>query len=157
MLGKIKDFFTGEKSLSASLQVDQEGRVTDADLMTACAVLLVEMARADKKIAAAEGETVVALMTAQFGIDKADVPELIATAMAARKEQGKIDEFVRCVNERFSPAQKQKLLAMIWKVVQSDGSVDKFEQRLAVQIRYRLQLSEEEEQEARRMAEVGEV
>ena len=157
MFGRIKDFFAGEQSLPASLQVDGEGRPAEADLMVACAVLLVEMARADKNIAKQEGEAVVSLMCANFGLDQAEIPKLIETAVAARKASGKIDEFVKCVNERFDAAQRQKLLAMIWKVVQSDGSVDKLEQRLAVQMKNRLQLSDEQEQEARRMAAEGEV
>ena len=157
MFEKIKDYFAGEKSLPASLEADREGNPTDGDVLVACAVLLVEIARADKKIAKQEGEMVASLMSSSFGLDKAEMPRLIETAMAARKGLGKIDEFVECINDHFDAAQKQKLLAMVWKVVRSDGSVDRFEQRLAVQIKCRLQLNDEQEREARRMAEAGEV
>ena len=155
MFEKLKDFFAGSEKEPASLKTDQAGKATDADLQVACAVLLVEMARADKSVARQEGQAVVALMAVQFGIPEDRMPALIETAMAARKAQGKLDEFVRCINQGFSASQKQRLLAMIWKVVLADGSVDKYEERLAVQMKSRLQLSDEQAVEARRMAESG--
>jgi uncharacterized tellurite resistance protein B-like protein len=157
MFDKLKEFFSGEKTLEASLEVDQSGKPSDRDLQVACAVLLVEMARVDNAVAPAEGHAVVRLMSDQFQIGEAEVPKLVETALEARKSKGKIDEFVKCINQRFSSPQKKKLLAMIWKVVLADSAIERDEERMAVQMRFRLQLSEEDAAEARRMAESGEV
>jgi len=48
-------------------------------------------------------------------------------------------------------------MAMAWKVVVADGSVDKFEERFATQLKYRLQLSDQDVQEAKTLARQGEV
>ncbi len=155
MLERVREFFAGKQTLEVSLAKDRSGAATDRDLQIATAVLLVEMASSDQEIASPEGRAVVDVMTRQFSIPDKDVPELVQVAIAARKEQGRIDEFVKCINDRFDAGQKQRVLAMLWKVVIADGSVQKHEQRLATQMKFRFQLSDEQAQEARRMAESG--
>jgi uncharacterized tellurite resistance protein B-like protein len=157
MFGKLKSFFKGEASLEKSLQADKGGQPSDRDLQIACLVLLIEMAGSDQGIASQEAEAVCASMHAEFGLEEAAIPELVQLAIASRKEQGKIDEFVRLINMRFSEAQRIRLLAMIWKIVLADGKVDKFEQRFAVQMYNRFQLNEEQAEKARNMAEGGEI
>jgi len=46
---------------------------------------------------------------------------------------------------------------MIWAVVIADGSVDKFEERFALQMKNRFKLTDEQAKGARQMAEQGEV
>lgn len=157
MFSKIKEFFAGKQALTASLNADKDGAAANRDLHVAAAVLLIEMAGADKGVDQKEAETICAMLAREFSIPDSDIPELVQTAIAARKDKGKIDEFVKAINEHFQVRQRQTLLAMIWKVVLADGKIEKFEERLAVQMRFRFQLSEEQANEARAMAEQGEV
>lgn len=157
MFGKIKAFFTGESSLQSSLTMDKDGSLTSRDMHIAATVLLIEMAGRDQGIASQEVEQVCTLMQKEFAIAEEDLPELVSLAVEARKNSGKIDEFVKTINESFSEAQRQRLLAMIWKIVLADGAVDKFEQRFAVQMYNRFQLTSEQAEAARSMAERGEV
>ena len=64
---------------------------------------------------------------------------------------------MRCINEKFNERQKQRVLAMLWKVVKADGKVDRFEERFATQVKFRFQLSEELAEEARAMAKEGKI
>ncbi|RMG42705.1 MAG: TerB family tellurite resistance protein [Candidatus Dadabacteria bacterium] len=157
MFKGLKDFFSGSKEIKDTLDQDQAGNVTDHDLHVATAVLLVEMAGADKEIAPEEAETLCVALQEQFGIPAAKVPEIVQTAIASRKEKGKIDEFVNLINQRFNDMQRQRILAMIWKVVLADEKIDKFEERFATQIKYRFKLTDEQAARAREMAEGGEV
>lgn len=157
MFRTLKEFFAGQQPLAVSLDKDRSGTPTDHDLHIAAAVLLVEMARSDEDIAPQEGRAVVDAIAAHFNIPEKEIPELVQIAIAARKEQGRIDEFVKCINERFEAAQRQRVLAMLWKVVLADGSVAKHEERLATQMKFRFQLTDEQAAEARRMAEDGTV
>ncbi|MDC0357192.1 TerB family tellurite resistance protein [Oligoflexia bacterium] len=154
MLGKIKEFLKGEET---EIHVDQDGNPTDEELLIATAVLLVEMASADQVIDRQEAEAVCESMQGQFGIDEERIPEIIEVAVTVRKEQGRIDEFVKAINDSFNAKQKQRVMAMIWKVVMADGKIDKFEQRFATQLKSRLQLSDEEAEAAGAMVDRGEV
>lgn len=154
MLRRIKEFFKGDVN---TLDVDKDGRPSDHELLIATAVLLVEMASTDQAIERAEAEAVCKTLSKEFNVAEDDIPELVQIAVAARKEQGKIDDFVAAINTNFQESQKQRILAMIWKVVMADGKVDKFEQRFAAQMRNRLQLSKEQATQAKQMVESGKV
>ncbi|MBX7144201.1 MAG: TerB family tellurite resistance protein [Oligoflexia bacterium] len=153
MLKKLLQVFGGKKS--DSLKLDKVGNSLSLDLQTAIAVILVEVASADKGIDPKEADAVCALMQEELGLPEDELPALIQTAISARKEQGKIDSFVKSINESFHDGQRQRLFGLLWKVVIADGKVEKFEQRFAVQMRNRLQLSEEQAEAARRLAEQG--
>lgn len=157
MFGKIKAFFSGESSLQTSLTMDKDGTLTSRDLQIAALVLLIEMAGKDQGIANEEAQQVCDLMQKEFAIAEDELPDMVAVAIEARNNSGKIDEFVRSINSSFSVEQRQRLLAMIWKVVLADGTVDKFEQRFAVQMYNRFQLTQEQAEAARAMAERGEL
>ncbi len=157
MLKKLKDFFRGQASLENALQVDQTGEATTTDLQVATAVILVEMASIDEEISLHEGKAIVSTMCRHFGIEEEEVPEIISTAIASRKDQDRLTEFFECINEKFSEEQRVLVLAMVWKVVIADGKVEKTEKRFAQRIQPRLKLDDSQAKEARRMAQHGEV
>ena len=148
MFNKLKEFLHGEQT---ELSVDRSGNPTDQELQVATAVLLFEMASADSSIARAEANAVCETMASQFSIPEDQIPDLIEMAVAARQREGKIDEFVKVINEHFNAVQKQKILGMIWKVVKADGDIDTFESRFATQMKFRFQLSDEQAAEAKDM------
>ncbi|MCB0334113.1 MAG: TerB family tellurite resistance protein, partial [Bdellovibrionales bacterium] len=82
-----------------------------------------------------------------------EVPELVEIAIAAKCEKGKIDEFVKAINDNFNPKQRQEILTMVWKVVLADGKIDKFEERFAAQMKTRFMLSDEQADQARAAAQ----
>ncbi|MBN8549208.1 MAG: TerB family tellurite resistance protein [Deltaproteobacteria bacterium] len=157
MFGKLKSFFKGEATLEKTLQADRSGQPTAQDLHIAALVLLIEMAGTDQGIAPQEAQAVCALMQKEFALAEESLPELVQLAVAARQEKGKIDEFVVAINANFDETQRQRLLAMIWKIVLADGKVDKFEQRFAVQMYNRFRLTEDQAATARSMAEKGKI
>lgn len=157
MFGKIKSFFSGESSLEASLKADKHGNASTRDLHIAALVVLIEMAGTDSSVASQEAEAVCALMAKEFGIPDQDLPELVQIAIEAKKSAQKIDQFVKQINESLNVVQRQRLLAMVWAIVLADGKVDKFEQRFAVQMYNRLQLTADQASEARAMAESGRI
>ena len=152
MLRKIAEFFKGEQS---GVDVDESGNPTSHDLQVATVVLMVEMASADHEVAPEEAEAVCNAVASQFSVDEEEIPELVQIAIAARQEAGKIDEFVGLINDNFNASQRQRILAMMWKVVLADGRIDKFEERFINQLVSRFQLSEDQAEAARSMAEQG--
>ena len=157
MFKKLIGFFKGEQtieeSIKASLEQDKSGKATDQDLHIATAVLLVHVASSDQSIAREEAEIICNVMERNLGIPEEEIPPLVEMAVSARREKGKIDEFVSIINERFDVEQRVLLLSMIWKVVLADQKLEKLEDRMVTQIRNRLRLGIEDDERARAMAE----
>lgn len=157
MFRKLKKFLSGEQSLADnmndSLAHDKLGQVTTFDLHIATAVLLVHIASADQEIAREEAEAVCTLIEKNLGIPEEDVPGLVEVAIEAKRNKGKIDEFVALINDKFNEEQRIKLLAMVWRVILADNKIEKFEDRTAVQIQNRLRLSPQHGDKARELAE----
>jgi uncharacterized tellurite resistance protein B-like protein len=59
------------------------------------------------------------------------------------------------LNRTYCERQKVLLLAACWRIVLADGQIERAEKKLATQLRYRFQLSEDQEAEAIRIAEEG--
>ncbi len=157
MFKKLKAFFQGTGSLNESLGADggTVGEISESDLHVAVAAILIDLAGSDQEIDAHEADEICRLMQRHFGIPEGDIPALIETAMAAKRAQGKLDEFVACLNDRLDTKKRRLILTMIWKIVVADGKVDKMESRFATQMQFRLKLTEEDAAEARREAEAS--
>lgn len=153
MFKRVKEFFQGETSLA----VDSSGTASDQDVRIATGVLLLEISGSDQDYAPEEVQAIFRTMKTQFKMEEDEVMDLLEIADAAREEKGKIDEFVKSINDNFTSEQKQLVLAMVWKVVIADGQVDKFEKRFAAQLRARLQLTDEQAELAHAMAERGKI
>ena len=149
MLGKIKEFFKGAETL----EVDKNGQPSDREIQIACAVLLLEMAGADNDYSPAEVEMCLTSIQQQFKLSREAATEPLEIADGLRKQNNKVDEFVKIINENYNDKQRTRILAMVWKVVIADGAVEKFELRFATQMKFRLKLDDAAADRARKMAE----
>lgn len=138
----------------ASLTTNISGKPTEKDVQIATGVLLLQIAGADEDYAPEETEAIFRLMETQFHITNEEALEILETADAAREAQ-KTDEIVELINKNFNDGQKERLYAMIWRVILADGRVDKFESRLAAELRQRLQLTHEQHERAKKAAEMN--
>lgn len=153
MFDRLKDFFRGR----ASLQVSASGEPTNRDIQIATAVLLLETAGKDDDYAPEEVNMIFTALERQFKLSTEDAQEVLEIADSSRQQKGQIDEFVQVVNQSFSPAQRQLIFALAWRVVLADGQIDKFEQRFSTQLKSRLQLTDEDVLKARKLVETGKV
>ncbi len=153
MFKAIKNFFKSSNG-PVSLFVDKNGEPTSEDINIAVAVLLVEIAASDKDIAPEEGSAVVEVLIKELGIPDSEHQSLIETAVAASEHGKKIGEFSKVINASFSPEQRQRVLYMLWRVILADGKIDKFEERMAIQMKSRFQLTDDQAAVAKRMAEM---
>lgn len=157
MFRKVDKYFADQEPLDSAVVVDKDGIPTERDLHVATAVLLIEIAGRDRDIDVREARAICQLLSNQFKVEERELPELVNIAMAARKEPGKIDHFIELVNKRFSVAQRTRVLAMIWSVIQADGKVDDFEKRFAHQLQMRFRLNETQVNHAKKLATGGRV
>lgn len=153
MFNRLRDFFRG----TASLQESTTGEPTNRDIQIATAVLLLETAGKDEDYAPEEVNLIFDAMESYFGLASEDAQEVIEIAESSRQQKGKIDEFVQIINQNFSPEQRQLIFALAWRVICADGQIDKFEQRFSTQLKFRLQLSDEDILKARKLVETGKI
>jgi uncharacterized tellurite resistance protein B-like protein len=151
----LKKLMGGRDSAPAALNSTHDGVPILQEVQLAVFVLLIEMSGKDQHIDDAEVAIIVEVGKRHFGFSESDAVALVEKALQARKDAGKIDNFVRKLNEVYSERQKRTLMAIIWKIVMADGEIDEFERKFAVQIRYRLQLDEMSAEDAKRMATEG--
>ena len=105
------------------------GAPTTIDPMPlAVAALLLEVARADHAVDAAERRTVIAAIARLCKLEGEDLDSLVATAAEAVEQAVSFYDFTATINERLSQAQKLELLETLWRVAQADGRVDHYEE-----------------------------
>ena len=94
----------------------------------AVTALLLEVARADHSVDDTERRAVLAAIARFCELDEKDLDTLVATAAEAVDESVSFYDFTSTVNERLTREQKMELLEMLWRVAQSDGRVDHYEE-----------------------------
>lgn len=151
MFDKIRQAFHGIDSLA----VDRDGNQVEQDLRLATAALILEIAQLDGGYSVDEGQAMFHALGKEFALSTDSVHKLIAVAEQNVRGHGQIDDFAKIINEHFDDIQKQRILAIAWKIIQADGVGSQKESRFAVVLREKLNLSMEQALRARRMAESG--
>ncbi|MCK4910373.1 MAG: TerB family tellurite resistance protein [Thermodesulfovibrionales bacterium] len=116
--------------------------------VAACVVLL-EAAYADYKCTEDELEHVVATMKDIFGITAPQARELVEMAHKEREHAADVYGFTREINETFPLEEKLKVLEALWKVIYSDGVIEKHEAALARKVVHLLRLERKEAYEVK--------
>lgn len=126
MLQRIKELFSKPEP--------QSPEDLEHELSVACAVLLVEMQRADHETAAEEEEVVVRMLAKRFGLDDAEAEELLSMAKDRTDEAVSLHEFTSLLHDHFDAQQKRRLLEMLWRAAYADGILHKREEGLIRQV-----------------------
>lgn len=120
MLNKLIAFFNNE------LQVESEENKTE-QIQQACAVLLIEVSKADYEECDNERETIRASLSAWFDLSDAKLAELIQLGEEQSKESTSMYPFVKLINENYQYEQRVELLSKMWQVAYADKIISKYE------------------------------
>ena len=140
----------------ALLRVDGQGRDAQRDLQVSIAVLLMHMAQLEG-FSTTEIAAVIRALGVQFSLRAEEAGEVAEIADFLLREKGHVGDYVKVINQRYEKGQKVTLMAMLWKVMLADGLVTRLEAAFAAELCRDLGLGEAEVNEARAMAERGEV
>ncbi len=99
-------------------------------LRLATAVLLVEVMRADGHFGAAEQATVRAALVEKFELASDEAERLVELATSTAKEATDLFGFTSRLNERFTDAQKLRMVELMWAVAYADGHLADHERHL---------------------------
>jgi uncharacterized tellurite resistance protein B-like protein len=140
LIDSIKDFFNKKISGEAL----ETGPETDKRIQVAASALLVEMARIDNEFSEEEGERIISLLKKEFGLTDEVTLELVEMAELELKAAVDIWQFTSLINSSYTPAEKIRLIELVWRVVYADGKLDKHEDYLVKKIANLLNLRHQE-------------
>jgi len=98
------------------------------EVQLAAAVLLIEVGRADFDLDARELAAVAAAMRERLDLTEEELTELVTMASDESEEAHSLHPFLRTINDRFGPQQKERLLEDLWRVAYADERLDKYEE-----------------------------
>ncbi len=97
-------------------------------LRLACAVLLVDVARADWEEDPRERDAICHALCEQLGLSAAEADALLDEARDAQEQQVSLHRFLRTINEAWSAQRKRELLQALWRVAFADGELATYEE-----------------------------
>lgn len=100
------------------------------DLRLAVAELLLEIARSDAQVGAAELQTIRTHLASAFGLEAAQLDSLMDQAARNVEQAISLHDTVRHVNERYTPEEKTPLIRALWQVAYADQRLDAYEEAL---------------------------
>jgi uncharacterized tellurite resistance protein B-like protein len=129
MLKKLAMFFD---SALASEQEDPAAR--EHALRVATALLLIEVAKADYADEISEDVAILGSIKQFFALDDASAELLMAEARSEADRAVELQQFTRRLHEQLSPAEKLRVVEMLWQVALADRTLDKHEDHLVRRI-----------------------
>lgn len=106
------------------LAMDAAGEPVDLEVQAAVAVLLLEAAYGDEQYVWREQRAIRKGLEGAFGLGRREILSLLDRAEEIRPPVVALKDVTDLIAERFTEAQREELLTVLWKVVHADGIVD---------------------------------
>ncbi|MGH8195990.1 MAG: TerB family tellurite resistance protein [Woeseiaceae bacterium] len=132
MLKRLFDQIVGSLSNSDSAERDADERTRA--IRKATAVLMLDVALADKVFDRSELQHLRAIAEAHFGLAPEQAAELIDTARNEAEELVSLHEFTQLLHNNLTEEEKAAIIAMLWQIAYADGQLDKYENALVLKI-----------------------
>ena len=126
MIDTLKRFFG--KNDRAPGNGPEPGKCHDIRIAT-CALFL-EMAKIDGEFTETERDKIVRALQREHDLSAEAAEELIQAATNELKHRVDMWQFTRLINENYSHEEKLRIVEMLWKIVYTDGRLDKHEDYL---------------------------
>lgn len=120
MIKKLKDFFNAEMRT-------KEKKDPTKELQKACAMLLMEVSRADFDFVESEKAKVTKVLKSLFDLTDEALAQLVEYSETKSSESTSLYPFTSLINEHYEYEQKVNLLGLMWTVAFADGDLDKHE------------------------------
>jgi len=121
MLAALRRFVT---EFSAA---GRDAAVGPDEIQLAAASLLFHTVAVDGAVAESERMLLADLLARHFELGKADADELVEAARQAEAEASDLYGFTSLLKRRLSLADRERIVAIMWKLVYADGVVHEFE------------------------------
>jgi uncharacterized tellurite resistance protein B-like protein len=106
----------------------------DQAIRRATAVLMLDVALADKVFDKAELDHLRDIAQSHFGLGPQEAAELIDCARSEAEDLVSLHEFTQLLHNNLSEAEKAEIVGMLWQIAYQDGQLDKYENALVLKI-----------------------
>jgi uncharacterized tellurite resistance protein B-like protein len=140
MIDLVKKFL-GKSSSDVS---GAEKETTSHDVRIATCALLLEMAHIDGEFSELERESIINIIKKDYDLSDEHAVALIEAAGEELKRSIDLWKFARLINQNYSTDEKIEIIEMVWKVIYTDGKLDKHEDYLVHKLANLLRLTHKE-------------
>ncbi len=148
MISRLKIFF--EQHLTV-VNVESEEAI-EHRLQLASAVLLLEVAQADRDYTELEKEKICEAIASKFSLSENEIKGLMQRAATKSHEATDYHQFTSLINKEFTIEQKIRLVELMWQVAYADNELDSHEDHFIRKISELLYLRHNEMLSARERA-----
>ena len=137
MIDLLKKVFGSKVEMNSENSADVETH----DVRIAACALFLEMAKIDGEFTPEEQEGIISILKKEFDLSEEHAQEL--TDKAKKELDGSLDlwQFTNLINENFSNDEKIRVVELLWRIVYTDGKLDKHEDYLVHKLAKMLRLS----------------
>ena len=148
MIDRIKAMILGGGAAAGTEDSDSSGNDAEA----AAVALLVEAAVMDGEFDVDERQVISRLIVERFGIEAADVEDLIASGEQAVADSHQLYAFTSVVKQGFDFDQRIELIEMLWEVAYADGELHDYEASLVRRVAGLIHVTDRDSGAARKRA-----
>ena len=106
----------------------------DSALRLATAVLMTDVARADRVFEESEFDSMLRLIESHFELTPEQAATLVNAADEKTEDMVSIYEFTKVLHEHLDEGEKARIISLLWQVAYADGQLDKYEDALVLKI-----------------------
>jgi len=118
----------------------------------AAGVILLEAAHADHECTDEELDHIIATLRADFNLSEKHAEDLLDLAHRERSRAVDLFEFTNHINNAFSKEEKKAVLGAVWRIIYTDGQLEKHEDHFARKLTHLLRLSHKDMIDAKLVA-----
>ena len=115
----------------------------------AAGVILLEAAHADHECSDAELDHIIDTLRSDFNLSQKHAEDLIELARREGGQAVDLFEFTNHINNEFTRQEKKAVLEAVWRIIHSDGQLEKHEDHFARKLTHLLRLSHSDMIEAK--------
>ncbi len=145
MIDLMKRFF-GKSPDTDSADRGGEGH---HDIRVATCALFLEMASIDGEFSDSEREAIVSILKEDHNLSDENIAALLDEAKKELDQSIDLWKFTNRVNQNYTKEEKIRVIEMVWKIVYTDGKLDKHEDYLVHKLAKLLRLDHKELIEAK--------
>ncbi|HET6629432.1 MAG TPA: TerB family tellurite resistance protein [Woeseiaceae bacterium] len=106
----------------------------DKAIRRATAVLMLDVALADKVFDEAELDRLQEIARSHFGLGPEEAAALIDRAKSEAEDLVSLHELTQLLHNNLSEPEKAEIVGMLWQIAYQDGQLDKYENSLVLKI-----------------------
>jgi uncharacterized tellurite resistance protein B-like protein len=128
---RLKEFFSSvERGGMPAGEAPDKKQDVESRIQLATCVLLLEVAHSDDHFSEEEQERIIGILKADFDLSDEYAAELIELAHVERKESIDMWGFTSVIDNNYSPAEKERVMESLWKVIYADERLDAWEDHI---------------------------